>query len=95
MRYPDHEGGSPSVLTPSNIPNVDYLGTQILVVGDCVRAIPYFSWGWDGQVGRYAGSRRVAARAIQIFPAQKDEHNWGANSKSTDSALKCPAALYM
>ena len=41
MRYPDHEGGSPSVLTPSNIPNVDYSGTQILVVGDC--AIPYFS----------------------------------------------------
>ena len=34
---PLHSG----VLTPANIPNVDISGTQFLVAGDCVRAIPY------------------------------------------------------
>ena len=33
---PLHSG----VLTPANIPNVDISGTQFLVAGDCVRAIP-------------------------------------------------------
>ena len=48
-RYPDHEGGSPKArhsialrwLTLANIPNVDISGTQFLLAGDCVRAIPY------------------------------------------------------
>ena len=48
---------------------------------------------WQTANLRYAGSIRVAAQAILIFPAQKDEHHQGANPQPRDSALICLAAL--
>ena len=49
----DHEGGSSSVrplhctsdgLTPTITPNVGNSNAQFLIVGDCVRALPYEFW---------------------------------------------------
>ena len=51
--YRDHEGGTSRVrpghctttwLTLAIIPNVDNSGVKFLIVGNCVRAIPWTKW---------------------------------------------------